>query len=159
VKYSIHNIPAPVASIRHDIGGPVDVMVQPDTLKPATFRNRIYAEGSVELWEDEAGLMPDDPAILPMMTRYCETFVAPLWQAATDWQERYISGLAGGLLVIGVMQQKPISLAIMQWSGDLWSEYYRRKAVIMAGGNADYDFSTCGEMPYSVPELRAELGL
>lgn len=81
-----------------------------------------------------------------------------LWRAADAHQTRYISGVAIGLLTIGVLQQKPVALAIHAWSASVWDEYYRRKALLTYNGPVDGDFTACGPMPYSVPELRAELG-
>lgn len=82
-----------------------------------------------------------------------------LWRAADAYQTRYISGVAIGLLTIGVLQQKPVALAIQAWSATVWDEYYRRKALLTYDGAVDGDFTACGPMPHSVPELRAELGL
>lgn len=85
---------------------------------------------------------------------------ALLWAAADEWQTRHISGVAIGLLTIGVLQRLPKAMAVQAWSGALWGEYYRRKAGITASGRVDVDFSTTvGAMPHSVPELQAELGL
>lgn len=82
-----------------------------------------------------------------------------LWRAADAFQTQYISGVAIGLLTIGVLQQKPKALAIQAWSATVWDEYYRRKALLTYDGPVNGDFTQCGPMPYSVPELRAELGL
>ena len=112
----------------------------------------------VELWEDVNGTA-SEAEIAPYLFKIREKQVVGIWNAATAWQEQYISGVAIGLLTLGVAQGKPKSLAIMQWTGALWAEYYRRKDVVMSGGAADSDFSIFGAMPYSVPELRGELGL
>lgn len=82
-----------------------------------------------------------------------------LWQDADLYQTRFISGVAIGLLTIGVLQGKPKALAIQAWSASMWDEYYRRKALLTYDGAVDGDFTACGPMPHSVPELRAELGL
>ena len=79
-----------------------------------------------------------------------------LWRSATDYQERYISGAAIGLLTIGVMQQKPKSLVIMGWINAVWALYYSRKPLVTATA-VDTDFSAAGPMPYSVPELQIEV--
>lgn len=84
---------------------------------------------------------------------------AQLWAAADAYATGQISGVAIGILAIGVMQQKPKSLAISAWSKSLWDEYYIRKAGITATSVLDLDFSRFGEMPYTVPELSAEVGL
>jgi len=80
--------------------------------------------------------------------------VATLWQAAHDYEFAQISGTAVGLLVIGVMQGLPVSLAIKAWSKAIWVLYYTRKAT----GSTDYDYSPIGPCPHTVPELMTELG-
>ena len=82
-----------------------------------------------------------------------------LWRAADAFQTRYISGVAIGMLTIGVLQGKPKAIDIQAWSALVWDEYYRRKALLTYDGAVDGDFTGCGPMPHSVPELRAELGL
>ena len=85
--------------------------------------------------------------------------VEQLWQAADKYTSSYISGVAIGLLTIGVMQQKPKALAISEWSSKIWEEYYKRKALVTLDSVDDLDFSSFGSMPYSVQELQAEVGL
>ena len=80
-----------------------------------------------------------------------------LWSAANAYTSGYISGLAVGVLAIGVVQQKPISLAIKAWSKSIWTEYYARKAAVTADSAVNLDFSSFGPMPHSVPELIAEV--
>ena len=138
----------------HGFNGP-----ETRTEPPPEPANTIWREGNVCLVEDVNGRSDTDPDILPMITKVRERMCSYLWTAATQYQEQYISGVAIGLLTLGVAQRLPKSLAVMKWNGDLWSDYYSRKASIMAGGAPDYDFSPAGSMPYSVPELREELGL
>lgn len=85
--------------------------------------------------------------------------VARLWESANDYTTSYISGVAIGILTIGVIQQKPKCLAVAAWSSAVWAEYYRRKGMVTAVSTEDLDFSSFGPMPYSVPELQAEVGL
>lgn len=82
-----------------------------------------------------------------------------LWQAADKYTSSYISGVAIGLLTIGVLQQKPKALAVTNWSSTIWDEYYKRKALVTETSEDNLDFSSFGPMPFSVPELREELGL
>lgn len=84
---------------------------------------------------------------------------ASLWAAADKYTSNYISGVAVGLLTMGVMQQKPKALAVTAWSSSIWDAYYQRKALITPTSIDDHDFSSFGPIPHSVPELRAELGL
>ena len=83
--------------------------------------------------------------------------IEQLWQAADRYVNGYISGVAVGLLTIGVIQQKPKSLAITAWSQSVWNEYYVRKAAVTLDSVLDMDFSSFGPMPFSVPELQAEV--
>lgn len=85
--------------------------------------------------------------------------IEALWRAADAYQSSQISGVAIGLLVIGVLQQKPKALAIQAWTASIWDEYYKRKAAMQYDSDVDGNFSAFGKMPHSVPELRAELGL
>jgi hypothetical protein len=82
-----------------------------------------------------------------------------LWKAADAYQHKYISGLAVGLLAMGVMQQKPKAMAVQQWASSIWDLYYQRKAALTYVSIVNTDFKDCGSMPYSIPELRAELNL
>lgn len=82
-----------------------------------------------------------------------------LWQAADRYTTSYISGVAVGILTIGVMLGKPKCAAVAGWSGAVWAEYYRRKSLVTVDSTDDHDFSTFGTMPHSVPELQAEVGM
>ena len=85
--------------------------------------------------------------------------IEALWAAADRYTSGYISGVAIGILTIGVMQQKPKALAVSAWSSAVWVEYYVRKALVTATSTDDHDFSGFGPIPYSVPELQAEVGI
>lgn len=85
--------------------------------------------------------------------------IEALWEAADKYTSGYISGVAVGILTIGVMQEKPKALAISAWSSSIWAEYYVRKYMITAGSEVSHDFSSFGPIPYSVPELQEEVGL
>jgi len=81
-----------------------------------------------------------------------------LWQAATNYQEAQISGAAYGLVTLGVIQQKPKSMAVMAWINSIWALYYQRKpSVTYTWDAALMDFSYCGAMPFTVPDLMAEV--
>lgn len=84
--------------------------------------------------------------------------VDALWQAAHDYEYAQISGTAIGLLTMGVSQGKPKSTAVMQWIQSVWALYYQRKPQVTREWNAALlDFSSCGEIPHSIPELMAEV--
>ena len=85
--------------------------------------------------------------------------IEALWAAADKYTSGYISGVAVGILTIGVMQEKPKALAISAWSSSIWAEYYARKALVTVDSVDDHDFTSFGPIPHSVPELQAEIGL
>lgn len=81
-----------------------------------------------------------------------------LWAAATAYQESQISGAAYGLVTLGVMKDLPKSQAVMAWINSVWALYYSNKPQVGPSWNAAlYDFSACGPMPFSVPQLMAEV--
>ena len=82
-----------------------------------------------------------------------------LWQAADRYTTGYISGVAIGILTIGVLSGGPKALAVSAWSASIWTEFYRRKSLVTVGSADDHDFSSFGPMPHSVPELQAEAGM
>ena len=84
--------------------------------------------------------------------------IEKLWQAADRYTSSFISGVAIGILTIGVLQQKPKALAVSDWSSRVWAEYYVRKALVTRDSEDNHDFSSFGEIPHSVPELQEELG-
>lgn len=105
-----------------------------------------------------------DPVLPPLTPAEVSAAIARnvdmLWHAASGYESAQISGVAVGLLTIGVMQAKPKSLAIAAWSASIWNLYYARKAAITPAWDAALaDFTLCGTIPYSVPELRIELGM
>jgi hypothetical protein len=82
-----------------------------------------------------------------------------LWQAAHDYEYAEISGSAVGLLVLGVLQSKPRCAAVQNWISSIWTLYYARKSIITYEWDQTlYDFSSCGPIPYTCPELMEELG-
>jgi len=81
-----------------------------------------------------------------------------LWEAASAWEKKFISGVGLSILSLGVAQGKPKAVAVAQWSSNLWMNlYYPRKAAVCLDSEPDCDFSAAGDMPYSVPELSAEV--
>lgn len=80
-----------------------------------------------------------------------------LWRSATAWQEQFISNAAYGLLAIGVMQGKPKCLACMAWINSIWTDHYYVQKPLVDHNYTGYDFSVCGAMPYTVPEITAEV--
>ena len=92
---------------------------------------------------------------------YLQPNIAALWQAAHDYEYEQISGSAIGLLTLGVLTGKPKATAVEMWIHSIWALYYKRKAA--ATGDAPVapamlDFSCSGPIPYTVPELMAEMG-
>ena len=109
--------------------------------------------------------IPIPPAVLegPNLRRIKEGTaynIKGLWQAAHDYEYEEISGTAIGLLVLGVIQNKPKALAVQAWSKSIWTLYYIRKAAVTEIYDPSLlNFSSCGKIPHSIPELMAELGI
>lgn len=106
---------------------------------------------------------PELPVDTPVSAEQADALVATkiegLWQAADRYTSSYISGVAVGILTLGVLQQKPKALAVTAWSSAIWAEYYARKALVTVDSQDNHDFTGFGPMPHSVPELQAEIGL
>lgn len=115
---------------------------------------------SLPAWQEyqewlAAGNTPDHADVID------HTFnnIAQLWQAAHDYEYAQISGSAIGLLVKSVIAGKPKALAVDAWIRSIWTLYYERKATVGGGEPIDttlLDFSGCGPMPLTVPELITE---
>lgn len=109
--------------------------------------------------EIEATYVPPAPPSPEELAKIVEAKIEALWQSADRYTSSYISGVAIGILAIGVMQQKPKALAVSAWSSSIWTEYYARKATVTADSVDNHDLSIFGPIPHSVPELQAEVGL
>lgn len=118
---------------------------------------------------DENGALPPSPIPNPDLTPDEFTSgvqalvginIGTLWQAAHDYEWRDISGSAVGLIVLGVLQNKPKCLDVQRWIQAIWALYYQRKHLVSAALDPVLlDFSSCGPCPWTVPELLAELGM
>ncbi len=126
--------------------------------KPANY-SRFTPEESrrTEIIRSSTGTLTD-VQVLAVCPDILNVKYQRLWEAASAWERRNISGVALSLLTLGVSQGKPKALAIAAWSNRLWTDtYYPRKALISLNSEPDYDFSVVGDMPFSVPELAAEV--
>ena len=79
-----------------------------------------------------------------------------LWSSANNYQSDKISGAAIGLVTMGVLANKPKSLAVQGWITSIWMDYYTRKATCDQA-TPSYDFSNNGDIPFTVPELMQEV--
>ena len=99
----------------------------------------------------------------PVITQhYLVQNIDALWNAANAYNRIGISESGVGLLAIGVTKALPKSLAVQAWVKSIWNLYYTRKAALTDTAQitaAQLDFSSCGAMPYSVPELMTEIGV
>ena len=96
----------------------------------------------------------------PALVDYTESNRARLWQSAHDYEFQRISGSAIGMLTLGVLQQKPKCTTVAMWLKALWDDnYYPRKLLVTNTEISpdQLDFSNLGEIPYSIPELTAEV--
>lgn len=83
-----------------------------------------------------------------------------MWKAAHDYETSKLQGSAIGLVTIGIMMQKPKCYAVQNWVKSIWALYYSRKPLItLTLDESLNDFSSCGPLPHSIPELMQELGM
>lgn len=128
----------------------------------AQLRADLGADAAVHealIAEVEATYTPPVPPSQAQLDAITAAKIEALWQAADRYTSSYISGVAIGILTIGVVQQLPKALAVSAWSAAVWAEYYSRKALVTHDSVDNLDFSSFGPIPYSVPELQAEVGL
>jgi len=86
--------------------------------------------------------------------------IQALWQAAHDYEYASINGSAVGLVTIGLLRGLPKCIAVSQWVTSIWALYYTRKATTTdVFDPSSLDFSSIGSIPYSIPELMAEVGV
>lgn len=86
------------------------------------------------------------------------TNIGKLWQAAHDYEYARINGMAIGMLTLGVIANKPKSLAVKSWTQNLWDLYYSRKPLVTNVMDPTLlDFSVVGEIPHSISELIQEI--
>lgn len=125
-----------------------ELVPQPPIIIPA-WSEEVEAEYTIEIVDISAEVDAKD-----LQRKYDY-----LWKAANDFQSGQISGAAIGLLTIGVLAQKPKCTAVQAWIKSVWVEYYTRKAGVSLQNNVNLDFSICGNIPYSVPELMEEVSI
>jgi len=134
---------APIITPAYD-----ELVPQPPIIIPA-WSEEIEAEYTIEIVD-----ITDEVNAKDLASKYDS-----LWKAANDFQSAQISGAAIGLLTIGVLAQKPKCTAVQAWIKSVWVEYYTRKAGVDLQNNVNLDFSVCGNIPYSVPELMEEVSI
>lgn len=114
--------------------------------------NKYRDDGVGKYWD---GTIEEEQVYLEsLIPEKCEA----LWQAAHEYEYLRISGSAIGMLVLGVLQGKPKCVAVQSWIQSIWNLYYQRKVLVTVMDEPNLDFSSCGEIPYTVPELMEELG-
>lgn len=92
--------------------------------------------------------------------------IESIWQAANVYVEAQISGAAYGMVATLITLHKldqnvgTKGVAVKEWIDSVWTQYYTNKYMLKAGipfDNAMLDYSSKGDMPHDVPELKAEL--
>ena len=125
-----------------------ELVPQPPIIIPA-WSEEVEAEYTIEIVD-----ITDEVNAKDLASKYDS-----LWKAANDYQSAQISGAAIGLLTTGVLMSKPKCSAVQAWIKSVWIEYYTRKAGVDLQNNVNLDFSVCGNIPYSVPELMEEVSI
>ena len=105
-----------------------------------------------------------DPPPIPLtqaeLDQATANSISALWQAAHEYEQRFVSGVGIGLLTVGFSKGLPKAIAFTQWTQTLWDEYYKRKALVTSTFDPLLqDFSSVGTPPHTIPELRTEAGL
>lgn len=88
-----------------------------------------------------------------------EAKIDALWRATDAYIAQYISGVAIGILTLGVAQMKPKAMQVSEWTQMIWGNYYQRKANVTATSVDDHDYTAFGPIPFSIQELKEEAGL
>ena len=87
-----------------------------------------------------------------------EANIGNLRKAAYAYESARISGSALATLAIGVGKDLPKSIAVQIWLKSIWDLYYSRiDSVTYKFDSINTDFSECGEIPYPINELMAEV--
>src|SRR5512136_985049 len=96
--------------------------------------------------------------------------IAIIRKEAKKYNAIWIEEAGIGILVLGVVQamiaaqSRPKSLECLDWVLSIWQLYYQRYSIVMQSELEDIDltddmidFTSCGPMPWSVPELMTEI--
>jgi hypothetical protein len=136
--------------------GPLAPTLPPPCNQVTHYHRELLPELNSDVWEQRWEIVERTPDEL--VARKAD-LVEQLWRSADTHVTKFISGVAIGLLTLGCIQQKPKALAVSAWSSSIWDAYYVAKEQVSNNTFPSVIFSTFGPMPYSVPELRAELGM
>ena len=80
-----------------------------------------------------------------------EQKIDALWKACRAYQDTQITDDISALYY--VEKASPKAQACLDWKDSLWQDYYTRKSIL----SEDLDFSNNGQIPFSYPEVRAEV--
>lgn len=90
--------------------------------------------------------------------RMKKLYISLLWEAAHAYEYAEVNGTGVGLLALGVLKGSPKALSCQAWATSIWALYYERKPMVTHEMSESLlDFSVCGPMPYTIPELMAEV--
>lgn len=72
-----------------------------------------------------------------------------------------LNSSGSALVTIGILQGKPKCLLVKDWVKALYIDYYTRNLTLQANpaSTPNLDFSNNGELPVTIPELMAEVGI
>ena len=112
----------------------------------------MYDDFSDEAWESYYLHFDDED------DKSVEEKISELWQKATDYEQKYISGSMYTVLAVLIEAENEKALEVSSWVRRIWDLYYTEKELILNDEmyRSDADFSLCGECPYSVPEIIVE---
>lgn len=113
----------------------------------------VYTVKVVDLNEDELLEVSKQQSVVK------DQKIDALWRATDAYITQYISGVAIGILTLGMAQMKPKAIQVSKWTQMIWGNYYQRKAAVTATSVDDHDYSAFGPIPFSIEELKEEAGL
>lgn len=138
-----------------------------ELILPPKFDGQKYydAHGDYPTSHKEGFLLVPDEITQEQINSYCislddekETKIEKLWNSATNYEEKYISGSAPAKVGIKAASGDAKCIAIENWVLAIWTDYYVRKANALAATSEEElnliseDFSSHGVIPYSVFE-------
>jgi hypothetical protein len=117
-----------------------------DFISDLTSEEKTILDGFISSWETEFYNLKKSEN------------VGRIWEAAHEYEYNQISGSAVGLVTMGIIMSKPKCYAVQLWIKTIWDLYYTRKPQVTDVLDPTFlDYTSCGSMPYSVPELMQEV--
>ena len=139
-----------------------DCRIPPEAVEIGTEDHQAFCrEPDKWIWRDGAR-HPAPPSQGEELAAIQAAAVDTLWRAAHAYETDRINGSAVGMVTLGELRGLPKAQAVRAWVSGIWDLYYQRKALLLAEEPLTpemLDYSICGDIPHSIPELREEVGM